>query len=129
MIVDKFTDIEAMTIAINIEKMGRQFYLNMAGKTRKKDLKPLFKKLAKQELEHLRTFEQIRVEVDENRYSFGYYDDPDVVSYLRALSRIQIFSGGKKEMENLLKKCRKAVDALVFAISIEKDSILFLFIL
>ena len=121
---EKITDIDALGFAIKLEKMARKFYLALAKKTRKKSLKPVFKDLAAFELAHLRNFEQMRVELDEDKYWFGSYDDPEVVSYFQALSLTNLFGGGKQALEKVLKKCNSAVDAIMFAIAIEKDSIL-----
>ncbi len=59
-----FSAKEAIQMAIDLEKNGRQFYKEAEAKTQNESGKRIFKMLAEEEITHLRTFEKMLDEGD-----------------------------------------------------------------
>ncbi len=112
--------------AIRIEEEGREFYEALEAKSDKKELKKLFKSLAKDEVKHKKTFENmlknikpgIPAKMEEAKNLTDEY-----ISLLGSYTKADIFTSErvKKASERLL----TLKDSILFAIKRELDSILY----
>ena len=102
--------------AIQIEKNGESFYRESAKKIAHEKTKTLFIELANQEVEHKKIFESFLKKVE--NYNPPEAFNEDYFMYLRAYADTKIFN---KEFSGI----NKPVEALQFAINMEKDSILY----
>lgn len=120
MIENSFSAVEVLEMAKNIEKRGYDFYTKQVEKTDDKDLKKLFLKLAEDENDHYKRFDEFLDEVkSETRSESKYVYDLEVSAYLKAIVEFEIFS----EEETIAVK--NTEEALRIAVSAEKDSIMF----
>ncbi|NLM96153.1 MAG: ferritin family protein [Halanaerobiaceae bacterium] len=112
--------VEMLEMAMNIEKRGYNFYTAQAEKTDDQELKELFLKLAEDEKDHYRRFNEFLEEVKaETRSEAEYVYDLEVSAYLRAIVEFEIFP----EEEKIA--VESTDEALRIAITAEKDSIMF----
>ncbi|ACL69152.1 ferritin family protein [Halothermothrix orenii] len=119
MFTSRLKGIEALEMAKNIEKDGFEFYQEQADRV-DDDLKKLFLKLANDEKDHYKRFEELK---HDHKKKTGEEDDyvyePEVSAYLRVLVESTIFP------EKAIKSFNNLDSILNFAIQAEKDSILF----
>jgi len=117
---NRFNAVEVIEMAKDIEERGHNFYKNQAEKTQDKELKKLFSKLAEDELDHYKRFEELgNLLKDGSRKELEYVYDPDVSAYLEAIVEFTIFPVDEAV------EIKDIVDAVQIAIYAEKDSILF----
>lgn len=113
---NKYSALEVLEMAKNIEKGGMDFYKSQALKAKTK-LKELFLNLAVEEEEHLQTFVNWSKKLKEKRTEDSeYLYEQEVSAYLKALVQVAVFNSDFK--------VETVEDALQKAIQAEKDSIL-----
>ena len=119
MLENSFNTVEVLEMAKDIEKRGYDFYIGQAKKV-KGNLVELFGKLADDELDHYRRFEELikMVKKDTQRQA-EYVYEPEVSAYLAALVEFSVFPKGQAGQVETVE------EALTVAINAEKDSILF----
>ncbi len=110
---------EVFEIAEETERNGAKFYRSIAEKIKDKNKKHLLINLAKMEDEHEQTFKVIRskLSIDE-KIQTTFDPDGESERYLRALADTRIFYEREVNPASL-------EDIFKFAISVEKDSIIF----
>ena len=116
---------EVFEIAVNIELNGERFYKASAGLTSEPKVKKLFEFLIMQEQIHRKTFEDMRKDLP-TKFTLPVTFDPagEAAAYLKALADSHIFNNpeGKKKVAAGISDLSPALD---FALSFEKDSVLF----
>jgi rubrerythrin len=116
---------EIFSIAIKIEENGQAFYREVAGSTEDSDIKNIFKKLEREELDHKNRFLDLKSLLPDSASQETIWDpDNEIDSYLKMLADMNIFSS-QNEVEEKLRGIGSMKDAIRFAISFEKDSVLF----
>ena len=120
-----FSAEETLKLAISIEENGRKFHEGMAEESEDEELTELFGKLAKQEEEHKKKFENMLGEnlnsgEDLNSLLYGGLED----SYLEALADSKIFISANENIR-AAKRASNRGELLSIAISIAKDKILY----
>ncbi|QTL99516.1 rubrerythrin [Iocasia frigidifontis] len=112
--------VEVLEMARDIEKRGRDFYLEQASNTGDKNLAALFNKLADDEKDHYERFGELLNKLQsEIKEEAVYVYEPEVSAYLRSLVEFSVFPEGDSV------EIKSIETALSFAIRAEKDSILF----
>ena len=121
-----FSAEETLKIAIEIEENGRKFYEGMVPEVDDAKIADVFKDLAKQEVLHKNTFEEMLGEAesvrgkDINSLLYGGLED----SYLEALADSKIFNPANENIR-AAKEVGSRDELLTVAISLEKDTILY----
>jgi hypothetical protein len=85
-----FSDLEAVKIALGMEKDGLAFYQAAAGASPPGELRSTFEMLADEERKHLAIFEDMAGEMARAKRE-EYWDDPDVEAYVHAVVGQKIF--------------------------------------
>lgn len=106
---------ELLGVALKIESSGYEFYTNLSNRSTKN--KELFKKLAEQERDHMKTFEKIVVQSKEKSGSQPLNEE--AVGYLKVFAETSIFPEIEQDIPEDLK------EALQIALDVEKDSVVF----
>lgn len=121
-----FNDLEAVKIAINIEKRGERFYTKALQYSSDDDVSKMLKELAEQEREHADTFRDIynKLLVEKDGFDDIYIYDPEVSAYFRSMADSTIFPSDEAQDE-ILKNIKSIADVLVLGIQAEKESILY----
>ena len=119
----KFSALEVMEMAKDIEKRGKKFYLKHAEATENRDLRELFKKLAADEQDHYEKFVALTEELRSGEEDEDYLYDEDVSAYFNYLVEYSVFP--KDESKESVEALDDVEKALKLAIQAEKDSILF----
>lgn len=116
-----FEPSEIFKIAIKMEENGEKFYTEAAQKLNEGKIKALLNTLAKEEVSHKKTFEEMLAKIDEYIPEESY--PGEYLTYLKAYTEKIIFDSKKieKEMANI----NDVSSALDFAINRELDSILY----
>ena len=109
--------VEAIKMAIQLEKDGRAFFEEAAQKTENQLGKKMFERLAKDEIDHLKTFQKIFDAVTEGG------DWKELTQKTPRVGRVPVFE--KKEGEEKREVNPGELDALRKAMNIEKDAIEF----
>lgn len=117
-----FSSREILTMAIEIERNGMQFYNAMAEMTKSKEVRELFTFLAGEEVRHRIVFQEMlsRMSVPEQTVM----QDEAYHAYLGALTRSKIFRHDMNVYE-LARDIHDDIAAIDVGIDTEKDSILF----
>jgi len=118
-----FSGNEIADIGIQIEKNGREFYLNIARKLKSKEVADVFVFLAKEEEGHIDAFEKLKSFVEEESPMAESYSG-EYVEYVKGLADTAVFAK-KDKGEEIAKKVKSDIEAIDIAIGFEKDSILF----
>lgn len=121
-----FNDLEAIKIAMDIEKRGEKFYTAAANKLDDEFIKKVFIDLAQQEKEHKETFRELYKDAasDKEKFDDTYLFDPEISSYLSAMVETVVFPSDER-LDEVLEDINNAEDALLIGIQAEKDTILF----
>ncbi|MFV1950507.1 MAG: ferritin family protein [Nitrospinota bacterium] len=121
--MEKFSIKEVIEQAVQTEKLGYKFYNSMAKRFKENDkLKELFEILAEKELQHEKTFSELK-EITGDEEPEGW----EVVSqYLRAIVESEFFLGQAKSLL-LLKDMKTAAEAIHLAIGFEKETLLYFY--
>ena len=120
---ERFSALEVMEMAKDIEKRGKKFYLKHAEATENRDLKELFKKLAQDEQDHYEKFVALTEELRDGSDEADYLYEEDVSAYFDYLVEYSVFP--KDDSKESVEALNDVEKALKLAIQAEKDSILF----
>ena len=114
-----FTADNIFEMAEQIEKNGAAFYSEAAKNVKDESLKKLLQSLQGMELDHEKVFSQMRSSLTQKEKEALIFDPGDEEpAYLRALADTRVFFQKKIDYSSLN-------DIFIFAISAEKESILF----
>ncbi|GAB4388807.1 MAG: ferritin family protein [Thermodesulfovibrionales bacterium] len=117
----KFSAGEVVEMAIQTERLGKQFYTDMAGKFKDdKGLKKLFDDLAVKEERHQRIFEELKDGLGDEEPEGWTEAQP----YFRAMVESEFFIGRSKSLPSM-DSIRTVGDAVRFAIGFEKETLLY----
>lgn len=121
-----FNDLEALKIAVDIEKAGERFYIMSAGKMKDQTVKDMLLDLAYQERQHADVFEGLYNDAISSKEKFDdtYLFEPEISGYLAAMVQTVVFPSEDKQDE-IMEKVEDVEDVLILGIQAEKDSILF----
>ena len=116
---------EVVEQAVQTEKLGKEFYTQMAEKFRgKAELKKLFELLAAHETRHGESFLSLESQLkDEEPEGWG-----EVTLYLRALVDSEFFLGKDKCLPSL-EHVKTAAEAIDFALCFERETLLYYYTL
>jgi rubrerythrin len=117
-----FSGSEIVEMAVQIEKNGRDFYNKIAKLSKNKDVKKIFKHLARQEERHIKVFEDMRSVVKKYEPAEAYTDE--YFGYIKALSDEYIFTK-KSKGSAIAGTVKDEKQTIELGIVFEKDSILF----
>ena len=121
MLVHEFSDREALRIAEEIERKGERFYRMALGVARGGPAQALMEMLRAQEEMHAARFAQMRATLPEDEEETY---DAEANAFLSAIAAEVVFPGGV--LASLMNRRLETVrDVLLYAISSEKDSLLF----
>ncbi len=116
---------EILTIAEEIERKGAQFYRMAAGQLGADDMKATLDWLADEEDKHQKTFADMRANLTIDGPLGGVWDpDGQCEKYLQALADGKIFDL-KVDPAAIVERLKTLKDVLEFALSSEKDTIVF----
>ncbi len=119
--MENYSVSEAIEQAIQTEKLGYNFYTEMAEKFSKdENLKNLFNTLALKEQQHEKTFSSLKDRTGDQLLE-GW---EEASKYLRAIVESEFFLGKNKSLPSL-KHLETAADAVRFAIGFEKETLLY----
>lgn len=121
-----FNDLEAIKIAIDIEKRGERFYTAAANKLQDSEVKKMLLDLAQQEKDHADTFERLYSSAigSKDKFDDTYLFEPQISAYLTAMVQTAVFPSDEK-LDEIMENINKVEDVLKLGIQAEKDSILF----
>ncbi|MBN2119497.1 MAG: ferritin family protein [Candidatus Omnitrophica bacterium] len=112
---------EILKIAIKVEENGEKLYQALEAKAKDRKLKDLWKYLAGQEEEHRKVFSRMLDNITD--YIVYEFSPGEYQAYLKAIAASYVFTQGLVE-KKINQGFRSDIEALDFAISIEKESIL-----
>ncbi|MFN3739304.1 MAG: ferritin family protein [Thermodesulfovibrionales bacterium] len=116
-----FTVREVIEQAVQIEKLGYQFYTEMAQRFREEEgLRKLFTTLAEKELRHEKVFKELLDMVGDSEPD-GW---DDISAYMRAMVESEFFLGKEKSLPAMT-HIKTVDDAVKFAIGFEKETLLY----
>ena len=112
---------EVLEQAIRTEQLGNEFYNDMAKRfERDTELNNLFTFLAQQEVQHGKTFSEIKAGTEEEEFE----NWEEVSNYLRAVVESEFFLGKNKSLSSM-KNISSPLEAVNFAIGFERETILY----
>ena len=119
---EEYTAKEIVKIAIDIEEMGKEFYITMAKKTNHEELRNVFYFLAQEEAGHKETFENLYETIDEIVMTETEWSD-EYEAYFKAIASQFLFTPEliKRRSATGFSSTEEAVD---FALQLEKDAVL-----
>lgn len=121
----RFNANEVFQMAIDIEKNGKHFYQKAQDLVDNPEVRDIFARLAKDEMEHEKRFVALKSQLPESAKESTVWDpDNETDQYLRMMAHMNVFRSDIA-LEEALAGVRSAVDALKLAIQFEKDSITF----
>ena len=121
-----FSGSELVNIAIGIEMRGVAFYDIMTKSTKNVTARALFQQLANMEREHIHIFQNMLTEAEKYQIPETYAEE--YAAYLQALVDNAIFTDDFITGE-MATRAASDIAALELAISAEKDSILFYYVM
>jgi rubrerythrin len=114
--VEDYSGFEVIRAAMEVEKKGHRFYSAMAAKARSQIARDIFTWLAQDEVQHLRTLEDLVPKYQEG----AFWDEEDVfLPYLRRFSESEIFPSAER-LDKVLKMEDSDLKALDLAIEAEE---------
>lgn len=121
--MEKFSIHEVLELAIQTEKVGYQFYTEMAAKfSDAEELVSLFKTLAAKELKHEKAYTGLKDLLGESDSDIEGYEE--ISHYMRAIVESEFFLGTNKALPDMSHIVTKK-DAVDHALAFEKETILF----
>ena len=114
-------DNEILTVAMNMETEGYQFYDKASKSVRDKDTREAFIRLRDEEAEHLATFKEMLASLPDSDANDYFGVTADIASYLEALVDTGVFKN--KNIEAM--RDMDEIEALQMAVQAERDSVLF----
>ena len=120
--LERFSGSEIITLGIEIEKNGRDFYQTLAGQLRSSSVKEVLKFLADEEEKHINVFKKILAEAD--KFGEPALLSDEYLGYMSSLADNYVFTQKDKgrEIAQAIATDEKAID---MGMGFEKDSILF----
>jgi rubrerythrin len=119
--MERFSVTEAVEMAVQTERLGYQFYKEMAERFKGvKGLTDLFTTLANKEHAHERIFEELKDTVVETEPE-GW---EEAQNYFRAMMQSEFFMGKGKALPSM-RNIRSMEEAVDFALGFEKESLLY----
>ena len=119
--MEKYSVYEVVEQAIQTEKLGSEFYTEMARRFQSSlDLKKLFETLSVKEQIHEKTFQELKSCLEDEKLNYG----EEASQYLRAVVESEFFLGRGKSLP-ALESIRTAIEAVLFAIGFEKETLLY----
>jgi rubrerythrin len=115
---------EVYRVGMCIEEAGLDFYTRMADKADDQATKRVFRRLAKDEKQHLAFFESLELKTAKGMGSAPAEHDADTSKYVCSLVDGGIFANLGK-MESLARRKFNAEGALELALQVEKDAVLY----
>jgi len=122
--IEYLNEDEVYRVGMCIEEAGLEFYTKMAEKATDPATKRVFKRLAKDEKEHLSFFESLELKTAKGMGSGPVEHDADTSKYVCSLVDGGIFSNLSK-METLARRKFNPEKALELALQVEKDAVLY----
>jgi rubrerythrin len=123
--METFSLREAVEQAVQTERLGHEFYLEMAKRFRDNaQMKELCETLAQKELDHEKRFSELMGEIRDN----GEEDWDEVSKYLRAIVESEFFLGKGKSLPSL-DRVKTVADAVKFATGFEKETLLYFYMI
>ena len=117
-----FSASEIVTMAIEVEKNGLDFYRAMASRAKDEKVKNIFSFLAVEEAQHKNTFQKLLKSL--SPLELSHTEEAEYNNYLGALTSSRLFRADVNTDE-LIKGIDNDIQALDLAIGSEKESILF----
>lgn len=121
--MEGFSKNEAIEIAIQIEREGKDFFEAVARASKDDEVKTVFEWLASEEERHMMVFESMRGDAEKLELA-GPYDWEEAGRYLRAVAEERVFPG-LAEAEKVARGMTDLQRVFRFAIQIERDNILY----
>ncbi|KPK74739.1 MAG: hypothetical protein AMJ79_13285 [Phycisphaerae bacterium SM23_30] len=115
---------EIFEMAQQIERNGARFYRTAAQNAPHPQVKKILEELADMELDHLKTFSDLRAELTAKDSLSAYDPDDQAARYLHAIVEGRIFDAQADPAQKLTQH-QTPRDILQTAIGLEKDSIVF----
>lgn len=113
---------EVLKVAVQIEKNGLAFYKEVKARTKSSPVQEVFDFLAKEEVRHQKTFEELLDKTGDNEPAESYPGEYDM--YLKAIAAENVFTQSDA-LKQLAKKAASDKAAIDAGIGFEKDSIIF----
>lgn len=117
-----FAGSEVVEMGIQIEKNGRDFYNEMAGRTESQKSREIFEYLAQEEEKHIAAFQEILDSVRKYEPPEAY--TAEYFAYMNSLASGYVFTQKDKGQE-IARNTKSDMEAVEVGIKAEKDSILF----
>ncbi len=116
--------LDIFDFAINAERQGIRFYNRVADRFDDRDLKELFTKLAKEEAEHVKTFQRIKEKAEKKGELHPFvFDDKDIDEYIRSIMLEGLFPSDE-ETDRQIEGIDSPATACAMAMQAEKNAIL-----
>jgi len=116
---------EIFQVGIEIETNGQRFYETVAKNTSDATVRKLFSDLSRWESEHIDLFNKLRQALPESAKKGDLFDpNQELQLYIKATAESHVFIKNK-DMTGLASRCKTPGEALDFAITFEKDSVVF----
>lgn len=123
--MERYSIIEVVEQAVQTEKLGYRFYTTIAEKFRDDtELNKLFTTLAEKELRHEKTFSELKMLMGSEEPE-GW---EEASKYMRAIVESEFFLGKNKALPSM-DHIRNVSDAVIYAISFEKETLLYFYAL
>jgi rubrerythrin len=115
---------EVFKIALRLEEKGSRFYEAAAAKPFSAEIRDLFQKLAKAEKGHQALLTGLLAKVPPAGPTV-WEPDNELDQYLKMMADQHVFSRGQAELDRQIESLTDFSQALVLAMSFEKDTIVF----
>ena len=123
--METFSLREAVEQAVQTERLGHEFYMEMAKRFMDNaQLRELCETLAQKELDHEKKFSELMGEIRDD----GEVDWDEVSKYLRAIVESEFFLGKGKSLPSL-DRVKTVADAVKFATGFEKETLLYFYMI
>lgn len=113
---------EIISIGIEIEKNGHEFYTKAARNAKLPSVKKLLETLASWEKEHLIAFDKIKKGLPSETDESGWYADEQAHGYFKAAADSHVFVKNS-DIDKLVNQCENELQVLEMALTFEKDSV------
>ncbi len=114
--VEDFSGFEVIRAAMEVEKNGHRFYAKMAEKAKNPLAKDIFSWLAQDEIQHLRTLEDLVPQYEEGSF---WENEEEFLPYLTRFRDREIFPSAER-LEEVLRSDESDFQALDLAIEAEE---------
>jgi rubrerythrin len=116
---------EVFQIGVQIETNGQRFYETVAKNTSDPSVQKLFLDLSKWESQHIELFKKLKRRLPDSAKREDIFDpNQELYLYLKATTDSHVFIRNK-DIPKLASTCKTPMEALDFAVTFEKDSVVF----